>query len=379
MRPEPRRSILLLCFAVASLLAARPIPTYAAGSCGNLLAPESFVQSGDGDESGIGGTGHHDVRPDRMTSPGDDSESGIGGTGIFGTVTDIDRLCVNGLEIRVSDQVLAQSSNSGISAPLAVGKIVWIRARESADGLVAEEIQIQPALAGAVESIASDGQTFVVAGQTVALPEEALRGPGLASDSPKTGEWVVVHGLRDQDDRLIATRIEANPNRRIQAGVRMLAVAFLEGRSLRALSIEGYVRGDREGPRLAGLSLESAPTRRGIERGTLRPGRHLLAEGRISSTGAFLVERSVHLERPTRTAPVGRETLEPRERKERAVEPAPERGPGKPPSDSPPRSNTNRPRPEAMERRPARPDIKRPRSRPQIDRPTSLERLRPES
>ena len=57
-------------------------------------------------------------RPERPNAGGDDSESGIGGTGVigvFGTITRTDRLCVNGLEIQIPDQLSILESSGAIS------------------------------------------------------------------------------------------------------------------------------------------------------------------------------------------------------------------------------------------------------------------------
>jgi hypothetical protein len=88
-----------------------------------------------GDDSGIGGTG--------LT--GDDS--GIGGTGIFGTITSRGSICVNGLRVHPSeDVVVVFEAGSAIgSASLAVGQTVWLVARHGEEGLETDQVWVLPA------------------------------------------------------------------------------------------------------------------------------------------------------------------------------------------------------------------------------------------
>jgi hypothetical protein len=344
-------------------------PAFSAEACESRGAPEQRPDSGD--ESGIGGTGFQDRRPDRSNSQGDDSESGIGGTGIFGTITDrghhertnqstgMDRLCVNGFEIRVPEQVLAQSSYDGPGGNLlSVGMVVWIHAMQDADGLVANQIELHPALAGEVRSVSSSGRELEVAGQRVRLQEETRRGPGLLDESPQLGQWVVVHGLRDEADTLVASRIDLDQESRTLAGDATVADRIADAGRLRVVSIEGYLRGSPGRPRLVGLDLELVPTHPAMDRANLRPGLHIIVEGRIPRAGVFRVDRAKTLERPLRGAPIDRAA------------------PGPP---SPPTSDLEAPHHNPIDLKPDRPPtltpdrphIERPRDRPTLDRPTS--------
>ena len=370
MRREPHHRLALLGLGFLLLFGVLPATAFSAEACSPAGLERALVGSGDEDESGIGGTGLHDARPDRLNSPGDDSESGIGGTGIFGTVTNLDRLCVNGLEIRVPDDVLAQSSNGGANdGQLAVGMVVWIRATQSDEGLVADQIQIHPSFAGQIEMISSNGQEFVISGHKVVLPDAVQRGPMVSSESTTTGHWLVVYGLRDENETLMASRIEVDQERKARAGNQMLVQWLSESGSLHSVSIEGYVSGSPEQPRLAGLELEFAPSTPGIQREAVRPGLRMTAEGRISQEGVFQIERLQTFDRDRRPAPIDSKT--PMASDIEAMRATSEGRPAAPPSESPSSAKSERPRPEDVERIPRRPPI--PRSRPTVDRPPRLD------
>lgn len=381
MRLESQHRLALVTLGLVFLLGLQPRLAFSTESCAAGRPDRPVAESGD--ESGIGGTGIQDARPDRMSSPDDDSESGIGGTGIFGTVTNLDRLCVNGLEIKVPDQVLAQTSNGGATdGALAVGMVVWIRAKQSEDGLVADEIRIDPGLTGVVESVASEGFGIVISGQTVLLPDEARRAPGVAIESPVIGQRLVVYGLRDEREVLVASRIEVAHERDSSDGSGALARWLAESGPLHSLSIEGYVTGGPEKPRLSGLELEFPASTREIQRASFRPGLRMTAEGRISKEGVFRIERSTRLDRPRRAKPTNRKTTTTPETE--AMTPTSDGRPDAPQSNPSSSTKSERPLREEIERNgrrpptpptpPTPPRIDRPRSsRPSIERPAGID------
>jgi hypothetical protein len=386
---DPRHRLMLLILGVVFVLGLQPRTAFSTEACTTIAPDRELADSGD--ESGIGGTGVHDARPDRTNSPGDDSDSGIGGTGIVGTVTNVDRLCVNGLEIQVPSQALSQTSTGGSNdGELAVGMVVWIRATQSGDGLVAEQIQIAPGIRGEIEAVSNNGQEVVISGQTIVLPDDVRRGPGVAPGPPATGQWRQVYGLRDENESLIASRIEVDHERMTLDGPRSVGSgAFIqwlaESGSLRSISIEGYVSGSSARPRLAGLDLEFPASIPEVQRDAFRPGRRMTAVGRISREGVLRIERPPTLDQPRRTMSIDRKA--PVQSENEAIKPTSDGRPPTPESISPSEAKSDRPRGDEIERSrhrrpptpPLPPRIDRPtRHRPPVDRPPRIdnERLR---
>lgn len=102
--------------------------------------PQDLLRGRDGPWRVSGGTG---------VSPG--------AYGIFGIVTLIDRLCLNGLEIHVPNQVAVLAlSGAASERSLALGIVVWVR-----------------------------------------LSVDVRRCKEMREDEPHVGQWVVIDGLRD--------------------------------------------------------------------------------------------------------------------------------------------------------------------------------------
>ena len=274
----------------------------------------------DGAESGIGGTGR---------SPGSsDDESGIGGTGIFGPITarHLDRVCVNGLEISIPERLSSQTANATASGDsstgeaIAVGTVVWIEATPTAEGLIAERIDIAPTLAGRISKIDANGRRLIVAGQPVRLPDPIRGGPIPGPQELRPGDAVTVHGLRDPSGEWIASRIESgspehgirspsNGDDRPEAPPEVISRWLAKRPGPRFLSIEGYIearRDDRDAPSLAGLPLAFGSGMTGDSRERLRPGARVRATGRLTPEGNLRIERlpeSFRAHRPETLAP----------------------------------------------------------------------------
>jgi len=345
------------------LLALLPQSASAVESCSTARRDQPLADSGD--ESGIGGTGIQDARPDRAIAPGDDSDSGIGGTGILGTVTIVDPLCVNGLLIEVPDEVKAQNAANGTSdGQLALGMVVWIRATGSEGSLVANQIRIVPGIQGQIESVSNRGHQTVIAGQTIVLPDDVRRGPGVANQAPVRGQWRTVYGLRNDANHLVASRIEVDREWKTSERPIRFAEWLAEGDPVDSISIEGYVAGSAARPRLAGLELDLPDSMSATQRDAFRPGHRMTAVGRISKQGAFRVERSTILGRPERENSIDRAPGVPPQndatspRSDGSSSPAPK-------SDSPSATNSERPQRKEIKRPPRRP----PTAPPRIDRP----------
>jgi len=411
-----------LWLTAAFSLALLPDIAIGAEACGSNGSPFELLDPGD-DDSGIGGTGRGETRPPsqpapraqragddddsgiggtgRSPRPAGDDDSGIGGTGIFGTVTRTDRLCVNGLEIGLPPQLAIEAATGDAAERgLAVGQVVLLRVDAGDEGLIASQIRLYPGLAGRIELLAGDGQWMRVAGRRVVVPGGLSRDApsGVVLDErfgdalPVAGDFVVVHGLPDAEGRLVASRIEPGA-----AGHTLLPDAALAGwpallRRFEYLSVEGYVAGDRDALRVAGLQLTLLDELASIPHQPVRAGARIRVDGRVAPGGVLSVERPPGWTRPLR--PSGSERVPGGGERDGASSdegtrtnasgrpasaPAPDASPrpnaaAKPSPDR--RTPTSRDEPGGGARPPRRPDVRpperppdRPAPRPSVDRP----------
>ena len=267
--------------------------------------------SGGGDDSGIGGTG---IQP----RGGDDS--GIGGTGIYGSVTRVDPLCVNGLH-------LLQHSSTGIwrngqpasGDALAPGLVVWIRASERDGQLYADRIDVLSAAVGPLTAIDAAGRRIELGRLSVRVPRGAILvdadGGTLADLEPlRVGESLDVSGFYEPDGVLAATRIErvsgARAVRYIAPPISRLVYAA-EGPH--QLSIEGYARTtgtnrvlvdglDFDASALTGDAIPRVGARVWV-RGEVGPGRTLRASGVTPRPLPIVPEPGVPEPAPTQPEP----------------------------------------------------------------------------
>lgn len=149
------------------------------------------------DNRGMGGTGVVAQNGDR----------GMGGTGIIGVVTGFGSICVNGYEIELADSTQVTVENlPAAQGDIRLGHVVEVEALNDGGKLTAAAVNVRMAVAGPVESVAPDGVTAVVAGQTVRSSALAPRGEFARL---RVGEWVAVSGLRRGDDVVVATSVAA--------------------------------------------------------------------------------------------------------------------------------------------------------------------------
>lgn len=151
--------------------------------------------SGRAGESGLGGTG---------AVPGDGDGSGIGGTGFVGNITGFGSICVNGARITYdrSTPVSVDGRGADVDA-LAIGQIVAAEAVFENGAWVASAIDVEHTVVGPIEAVDRAGAVLTVAGQTVrlaSLDESALG--GLTG-----GAWVAVCGVRDEDGTVVASSV----------------------------------------------------------------------------------------------------------------------------------------------------------------------------
>jgi len=243
-----------------------------------------------GEESGIGGTGIAN-RESGVGGTGLGEESGVGGTGIYGTLTAFGSICVNGLRVHYPEDVDVERNGQPVArSALALGQVVWVVAGDDAGRLSTRNISIHSAVVGEVSSVDHADRRLEVSGSAVQVPEGVVLGEGIAFDTLEVGDRVDVSGLRADDGEIVASRITA-------AGAREFD--FVEGPSPEALvtanegleriSIEGYVTGRAQRPRLGGIALDLSAL--GGLRDRLRPGLRVRAHGRLSDDGVLRVER----------------------------------------------------------------------------------------
>lgn len=154
------------------------------------------LNPGDGDDHGIGGTGHG--AEDYGIGGTGRSGDGIGGTGITGVVAGFASICVNGLEIHYTPATPTWLDGVGVRpAALALGQIVAVNATALGGGEYrAEQIAIVNAVVGEVETVAGDSLTLL--GQQVYLD---------ASEGIRAGMRLAIAGERLADGAIRATRI----------------------------------------------------------------------------------------------------------------------------------------------------------------------------
>ena len=134
------------------------------------------------------------------------ADHGIGGTGIFGTITGLGSVLVNGLTVEFDQETVI--TNDGVlvaAAALAVGQVVSIEAGSRDGGLQARSIAITNAVSGPITAIAASGSQIEVLGQTVTVNSASLKTP--APINLSAGQWVTVSGLRNAQGTIVASRV----------------------------------------------------------------------------------------------------------------------------------------------------------------------------
>lgn len=165
-------------------------------------APEAArLAGGQPEEGGIGGTGLR-----ASASPPDD---GIGGTGVFGAVTALGSVRVNGLRLATWSGTATESLLRG-AAPIQPGDTIAAEAVRTGEGLLASRIAVFHPLLGPAE-IDADHRLRVL-GTPVLLPAGTvlrdLRGRPHALAALRSGQMLAVSGLW-QGDRVVATSLLA--------------------------------------------------------------------------------------------------------------------------------------------------------------------------
>lgn len=258
-----------------------------------------------GDDSGIGGTGYG--------GGGDDSGvggTGIGGaapvatTGIYGTITGFGSICVNGRRVHVDDDPdsgrqieYVRNGRAGSAEELAVGRVVWIdaRQRKGSKEFDAHRVHVISALVGRVEAVAPRKRWLRVDGVWVDVPREALVDGASGALTIRRGETVDVSGLPAHGGRIAASRIDRvapwTPGWRAPE----LATLLRASPRARHLSIEGLVS-SVGGERFAVPGLEVAAPALGVE---LQRGQRVWVEGTRLALNRLQLKRARVLRRPS--------------------------------------------------------------------------------
>lgn len=183
------------------------------------------------ERKGIGGTGAKFAE-----------RNGIGGTGItgdigvYGRITAFGSICVNGMEIEYGKATPV--TDTGITAStknLKVGQIVAVRAYQKNGEFRARRILIENILSGRVRRLDANAGTLVVERDTVRVNGRAraeLR-------ALRTGDTVVVSGLRRADGVIMASHIEKIAHAH---AAREKNAAALFGPGVRHFAVQGYVK-----------------------------------------------------------------------------------------------------------------------------------------
>jgi hypothetical protein len=151
---------------------------------------------------GIGGTG--DVATITISSSASTS---------VGPITNFGSVFVNGIEYDTKEAVIFVDGQPTTEDALALGMIVQIEGRINADSKtgVAQQIRFDEDVVGPIQSIAEDGGSLVVLGQTIQIDELTIFTGVTDIDALEIGQIVAVSGLTDAEGNISASRIALQP------------------------------------------------------------------------------------------------------------------------------------------------------------------------
>ncbi len=242
-----------------------------------------------GDDSGIGGTGYG----------GGGDDSGVGGTGIYGTITGFGSICVNGKRVHIDREpgaVFARNGRTASADDLAVGRVVWIDARERDDGegFDAHRVHVLSALIGRVEAVAPRRRWLRVDGVWIDVPREALVDGATGPLKIRRGDTVDVYGLPSHGGRISASRVDRVAPWTPRWRAPELGVLLRQSPAVTRLSIEGLVS-SVGGGRFAVPGLEVA-TKRAVD---LERGQRVWLDGARVAPNRMQLDRARVLQRPS--------------------------------------------------------------------------------
>lgn len=187
-----------------------------------------FLPGGEEDE-GVGGTGI--AFNEAYATP--DADEGIGGTGIFGVISAFGSIVVNGVHIDYEPETsVSVDGEAGSSDDFAIGQTVAVEAMPMGTRYQARLVEIQHAVIGPVEAADPASREFIVLGQRIKAAD--------VEEMPLPGQWVKVSGLRDDDENIVASRVELTDA--AEAGlVRGIVTSGRDGFSLNGLPVKGVM------------------------------------------------------------------------------------------------------------------------------------------
>lgn len=139
---------------------------------------------------------------------GGGEEGGIGGTGIFGTVTALGSLRVNGLRVETGPGTILEASAGGVRP----GEVVAVEAERDGAALRARRVAVFEPLLGPADILPDGG--LAVLGTPVRMgaevPLRAADGVAVPRSALRPGTRVAVSGLW-QGDAVVATSLRLDP------------------------------------------------------------------------------------------------------------------------------------------------------------------------
>jgi len=241
-------------------------------------------------ESGLGGTGIARQESGLGGTGATEDPSGIGGTGIYGTLTAFGSVCVNGLRVEYPEDVIVEwNGETRDASALALGQLLWVVAEGAPGELSTSKIAIHSAVVGEISGFDPESRRLQVAESEVQVPEGVYLGEGLSFDALEIGDRVDVSGLRNAEGVIMASRIDwaSRRDRNVSAPPKPEALVAT-ARGLRWVSIEGFVTGRPQHPRLGGMPLDLSVVR-GL-RDAVPKARPVRARGRLLPGGVLRVE-----------------------------------------------------------------------------------------
>ena len=163
-------------------------------------------------DSGIGGTGIMANKSGIGGTGRSEGDGGIGGTGIVGIITGFGSIWVNGLEIQYDAKTqVAANAGAASTNELAIGQVVVVEAKGSANELQANKISMVNAVAGQITALDLANGKMTVLGQSVIVTAHTITHDlqnQLNMITFNLGDYVQVSGLRMENGEIVASRIE---------------------------------------------------------------------------------------------------------------------------------------------------------------------------
>ncbi len=140
------------------------------------------------------------------------SEGGVGGTGIVGTLVDVERFTVNGLDLTSAEDLSLRDAFGGVTPDrLALGQVLTVEASTTEGGaLRAQALSVVHPLIGTVEAV--ERRKITVLGTEVLVERGAPRKTAEGRNfRPKVGQRVAVSGLW-RGPEVVASRLDLLPD-----------------------------------------------------------------------------------------------------------------------------------------------------------------------